>query len=68
MKRRIPMALLVVGAVGFYACSDGPAAVDDVGNPLFRGPPATLPSITGGGITVNTDAGDGSVAIGGFSA
>ena len=29
MKRRIPMALLVVGAVGFYACSDGPAAVDD---------------------------------------
>ncbi len=69
MKRRIPLALLVVGAVGFYACSDGPAAVDDVGNPLFRGPPATLPSITGGGITLNNNSTFGEfVAVGGFNA
>ena len=68
MKRRIPMALLLVGAVGFYACSDGPVAVDDVGNPLFRGPSATLPSITAGGITLNIDAGANAFSIGGFNA
>ncbi len=71
MKRRIPMALLVVGVVGFYACSDGPVAVNDVGSPLFQKHGAGgLPSITGGGVGQNFNSGfcTDCVTHGGFSA
>ena len=54
-------------ALAFVACTDAPVAVETDLEPQFaRG---GLPTITGGGITLNFNSGFGEfVAIGGFSA
>ena len=65
--RRALFAAAVALAVA--ACTDAPVAVETDLEPQFARGGVQLPSITGGGITLNNNSGFGEfVAIGGFSA